>query len=150
MNEKNALTVFPRAVIYVAMVVLLAAIFVGGTWTYFAFVRKRLRYPCAELSVTVYSSQIAPGYRLVHVGVQIANTGNVLLSPEYAELRLRQVIPLPEEIELLLEPGVDPIEPDRKELPWTLIVGREWKWEKADIEIEPGETGAAVQRDTVR
>ncbi len=30
MNEKNALTVFPRTVIYVAMVVLLAAIFVGA------------------------------------------------------------------------------------------------------------------------
>ena len=30
MNEKNALSVFPRTVIYVAMVVLLAAIFVGA------------------------------------------------------------------------------------------------------------------------
>ncbi len=30
MSEKNAMTVFPRAVIYVAMVVLLAAIFVGA------------------------------------------------------------------------------------------------------------------------
>ena len=30
MNEKNAQAVFPRAVIYVAMVVLLAAIFVGA------------------------------------------------------------------------------------------------------------------------
>ena len=30
MNEKNALTMFPRAVIYTAMVVLLAAIFIGA------------------------------------------------------------------------------------------------------------------------
>ncbi len=30
MNERTALTVFPRTVIYVAMVVLLAAIFVGA------------------------------------------------------------------------------------------------------------------------
>ncbi|MCH9035645.1 MAG: hypothetical protein IID42_14290, partial [Planctomycetes bacterium] len=30
MTEKNALTMFPRAVIYAAMVVLLAAIFVGA------------------------------------------------------------------------------------------------------------------------
>ena len=30
MNDKNAATMFPRAVIYVAMIVLLAAIFVGA------------------------------------------------------------------------------------------------------------------------
>lgn len=30
MNEKIALTVFPRAVIYIAMIVLLAAIFIGA------------------------------------------------------------------------------------------------------------------------
>ena len=30
MNEKTAVTIFPRTVIYVAMVVLLAAIFIGA------------------------------------------------------------------------------------------------------------------------
>jgi len=121
-------------------IVTIAAVLVGGTWTYLAFVRKRLRYPCAELSITVHSSKIAPYYRLVHIGVQIDNTGNVLLALEYAELRLRQVMPLPVEIETRLKPGVDPVAPDEKELPWPLIVGREWNWNPTDIEIEPGES----------
>ena len=121
-------------------IVTIVAILAGGIWTYLAFVRKRLRYPRAKLSITIDSSQIAPDYRLVHVAVQIDNTGYVLLAPEYAEVRLRQVMPLPAEIESRLKPGFDPVAPDEKELPWPLIVRREWNWDPSDIEIEPGES----------
>lgn len=120
--------------------VTIGAVFVGGIWTYLAFVRKRLRYPRAELAVAVNSTCVAPGFRLVHVAVEITNTGSVLLAPEYAEIRLRQVIPLPAEIESRLKPGTDPVVADEKELRWPLIVGREWEWNASGIEIEPGES----------
>jgi len=134
-------------------IVTIGAVLVGGIWTYLVFVRKRLRYPRAELTVTVHSTLIPPEYRLVHVGLRVSNSGDVLLAPEYAEVRLRHVKPVPAEIECRFKPGLDPVEPGETALPWPLIVGREWKWQPKEIEIEPGESDLLdsdfVIKDTV-
>jgi hypothetical protein len=113
------------------------AIVVGGVWTYVLFVRQRLKYPRAELGITAQHATIASDKRLLHVALRIANTGHVLLRPRYAELRVRQVLPLDHDIGLRLRPNWDPVLPGQHELEWPLIVDRHWH---EAFEIEPGES----------
>jgi hypothetical protein len=116
-----------------------AAIVVGGVWTYALFVRQRLRFPRADLELASQSYPMPARKQLVHVALRITNTGSVLLRPDYAELRLRQVLPVPEELSELPS-DVDPVPAGRAELEWPMLVGREWQWGDGELEIEPGET----------
>jgi len=125
-----------------------AALAVGAAWTYFLFIRHRLRYPKAEIELLVDNASIPPDKRLVHVTMRVSSSGAILLAPKYAELRLRQVAPVPEELIARLRPGIDPVEPGRTELTWPMIAGREWNWDTGGFEIEPGESDA-VEADFV-
>ncbi len=77
-----------------------SGILVGGIWTYLLFVHKRLAYPRANLELSISQLPIVRDKsRLVHIAaVSIKNTGDVLLKSAYAELRLRQVVLIPERL----------------------------------------------------
>ena len=115
-------------------------IIVGGLWTYLLFVRKRLTYPHVNLELSVYDTILTGNRRLVHVIISIKNTGNVLLRSDYSELRMRQVIPLPTELQETVQTDCDPVPEGKAEIEWPMIAGREWCWSKNDFEIEPGES----------
>ena len=114
-------------------------IVVGGIWSYLLFVRERLRYPKATLQLQIDHAPVTAAQRLVHVGISIANIGSPAIKLEYAEVRLRQVVPLPDDLAKTVVPGVDPVPAGEAEISWPMIVGRVWKWRSGEFEIEPKE-----------
>lgn len=135
----------------VSGVVTIAAILIGGVWTYYLFIRHRLRFPRANIEMQVHDAVINLGkLRAVHVTLRITNTGTTLLKPKYAELRLRQVAPVHIDLAEIIkpDPDTDPVEAGQTELPWPALATREWSKEKGVIEIEPNES-EAIEADFV-
>ena len=118
----------------------IAAIILAGLWTYLLFVRKRLGVPRINIELKTSDFRLPNGRRLIHAEIAVINIGDVILRTNSAELRLRQVAPIPEKVEELAEDGYDPVEAPRTEIDWPLIAGREWDLEGRPIlELEPGE-----------
>jgi hypothetical protein len=123
----------------ISKIVTSLGILLGGLWTYRLFVKQRLGAPKIQLSLNVDRVQIEESLTLFHVSLKIKNVGNVILKSDYAEIRLRQVSPIPEELKIDFKPGFDPVKENEKEIAWPQIAGREWNWNKGGFEIEPGE-----------
>lgn len=115
-------------------------ILIGGIWTYLLFVRQRLHFPKVNTVLSVTDVVLPDGNRLVHAEVKIDNVGSVILSSNYAELRIRQVVPVSKEINAIIEGGNDPVQEDMTEVVWPMLFNREWKWGSKCFEIEPGES----------
>lgn len=114
---------------------------VGGVWTYRLFVRNRLAYPRAHLGLAIVHVPIRKGEaRLIHVTLSISNTGDVLLKSNGAELRLRQVVPIPDVISRCAEGSCDPVPAGQTEIEWPVLAARQWSWATDGFEIEPGES----------
>ncbi len=116
------------------------AIIVGAIWGYAKYFRQRLKYPHADIDLLLDHVLVNTDKRLVHVGIHIINKGHTLLSPTYAELRMRQVIPIPDGFECIIENGTDPVPDGKTEIEWPMVVHREWDLKKIKLEIEPGES----------
>ncbi len=114
-------------------------IVVGGFWTYFLFVRQRLRFPKVDI-MFIQDKIILEGTRFIHAEIKLSNLGNVILKSDYSESRLRKIVPIPDEIRPDIKNGLDPVPEGKTEIEWPLVVGREWKWNEKDFEIEPGES----------
>ena len=69
-------------------------ILIGGIWTYLLFVRQRLHFPKVNIGLSVTDVLLPDGNRLIHAEVKIDNVGSVILCSNYAELRIRQVVPV--------------------------------------------------------
>jgi hypothetical protein len=120
-------------------VVTTIAILLGGLWTYFLFVKKRQRFPCANISHQILYKRISEGKALLNVKTVIANSGDVLLCLESGLVRIQQILPIPEDIGSLIEQGQDPVVKNRTEVDWPLIGDRSFTWEAGKCEIEPRE-----------
>lgn len=116
-----------------------AGIIIGGIWTYLLFIRQRLHFPKVNIGLSVTDAILPNDNRLVHAEIKIENVGSVILCSDYAELRLRQVMPVPKEINTIIENGNDPVQEGNSEIVWPMLFNREWKWESKFFEIEPGE-----------
>ena len=116
------------------------AIFFGGVWTYLLFVRQRLHYPKVNIKLSAVDELIPNGYRIVHVEIKIDNVGSVILRSNAAELRIRQVLPIPDDIKETVNMGKDPVNEGNTEIVWPMLFGRDWKWGKSGFEIEPSES----------
>ncbi len=117
-----------------------AAIVLGGIWTYFLFVKNRSKYPIINTNITYSKFSVTNGKLLIHVAVKLENHGLVLLQSDKAELRLRQVRPLPEDVLSNVNEDNDPVPEDGQEIPWELLREAKWNWENSTFEIEPKET----------
>lgn len=115
------------------------AIFAGGVWTYFLFVRNRLDYPKVIIKIEPHEVPLPKNKRLIHVQVNIKNVGKVLLRSTKAELRIRSVVPLTSDVEEIVNSGWDPVLEGNTEVQWPMLAGREWVWKKGGFEIEPDE-----------
>lgn len=116
-----------------------AAIIIGAIWTYRAFVRQRSRFPKLEVQF-VESEQSVAISRYIRIEVMLRNAGTVVALSEHAELRLRQIVPLPLSVEMDLNSGYDPIPDGASQVDWPILACREWRWKKGEFEIEPGES----------
>jgi len=115
-------------------------ILIGGIWTYLLFVRQRLHFPKVNIGLSTTDVMLPDGNRLVHAEIKIDNVGSMILCSNYAELRIRQVVPVPNEINTIIEDGEDPVQEGMTEVLWPMLYNREWKWEDKCFEIEPGES----------
>jgi len=115
-------------------------IVIGGIWTYLLFVRQRLAFPKVDINLCIDAKLLPEGSRLIHAELKIVNIGNVIFKSNYAELRLRQVVPVPDNLIDTIKNGFDPVPDGRTEIEWPMIAGREWKWSEGGFEIEPGES----------
>ena len=123
--------------------VTMLALIVGGIWTWLLFVRQRINLPRLITSIEPHALRLDHGW-LIHVNIAIRNTGTVLARLARAELRLRQMVPLPDEFESLTRRGCDPVEQGRSEILWPMLARREWSYGERECEIEPGESDALV------
>ena len=119
-------------------------ILVGGLWTYFLFVRKRQRFPRANISHQVFYKRISEGKALLNVETVITNSGDVLLCLESGFVRVQQILPIPEAIGSTIEQGRDPVAEDGREVDWPLLSTRTFTWAKGKAEVEPGEIDRLV------
>jgi hypothetical protein len=114
------------------------ALILGGLWTYLAFFRQRLSLPRLDVTVAVQEASMAKCV-LVRAQVSLRNSGSVIVRSNRGEIRLRQVIPPPSEIEEAVASGLDPVPSDCAQIEWPMLAGRQWNWKKGEFEIEPGE-----------
>jgi len=78
--------------------------------------------------------------RLVHAEIVIENKGDVMLKSKSAQLRLRQVAPVPDEICGCAQQNIDPVPDGKTEIEWPCIAQRDWNWKEGEFEVEPGES----------
>ena len=118
----------------------IAALIVGGIWTYRLFIKRRLGYAKAEVTHAIVHRTLSPDKILIHLTVKIRNIGDVLLSIVNADVRLQQVIPAPDFVLDAAASGEDPIQDGQTEIEWPILRHRISNWDKGKIEIEPGES----------
>jgi len=118
-----------------------AAITIGGIWSYLLFVKKRQRFPRAKLQHKVSHRALPRGGILLSVEVTVSNSGEVLLSLISWEIIVRQM--LPPRAELLRVINDDQINQGAgtEIIEWHEIAARKERKIKHEVfEIEPGES----------
>ena len=130
---------FKDIVSVIQAIVTTIAIVVGGVWSYFLFVKKRQRFPRANISHQIFHKHISNGKALLNVKTIINNAGDVLLSLESGKVNVNQILPVSSEMVDLIKSGKDIVDESRREVDWPLIGTRSFEWEKGRCEIEPGE-----------
>lgn len=116
-----------------------AALLMAGLWTYVLFVRQRLGYPRLQTTFAPEVFDPTRASRLVRVEVLLKNVSTVVVELRGAELRLRQVIPLPPKVASSVAEGYDPVA-NEPQIVWPMLAGRQWSWPSGALEIEPGES----------
>lgn len=139
LGEEVSLSRFREIADIIQIAVTVAAVIVGGVWSYWLFVKNRQRYPRASIAHSITHRHIGGGKLLLHVGVTISNVGDVLLSLVSLETRIQQVLPLAGKVREALASGQSPLSPGETEVAWPLVDSHEVQLEKGTCEVEPGE-----------
>ena len=113
------------------------ALVVGAIWTWQTYVRKRVKFPAAQVE-HVITSWHDDGRTFLRVALRMRNTGNVMIPSAEGCTWVQQLTPLPAEINEVIAAGVDPVQKDTTEFPWPIIGERKLNAETR-YEIEPGE-----------
>ena len=74
-------------------IVTIAAVFVGGLWTYNVFIKERHEYPHANIEPRLSHVMLSERVSLLQVGVELTNTGNSLMRIGQSIIRVQQVLP---------------------------------------------------------
>ncbi len=117
-----------------------AAIVVGGIWTYLLFVRKRQRFPCANITQQIWHYPLSDRKVLLRVTVRICNKGEILLSLASGFTRVQQVIPCSADLCKSIGEREDAADQSEPEVEWPLLAEQKPAFAKGKREIEPGET----------
>ncbi len=116
----------------------IAAIVVGGIWTYFLFVRQRLTYPKAAVSHKVDCS-LDSDILHVRVDVAIRNVGTTVVCLEGIDIWIQLVQPFPDHILTALADGTPVVRENEMDVDWPIIAKQDHKWARGSYEVEPGE-----------
>ena len=112
------------------------ALAVAGWWTWQTYIRKRVRFPSANVEHRISHWEDA-GLKFLHVTVRMTNTGNVLIPIAEGCTWIQQITPLPLDVAEAVAAQKDPVQTNSTEFGWTLM--QERKLGAQDFEIEPGE-----------
>ena len=120
-------------------IVTIAAVVVGGAWTYLLFVRRREPRAHAEVTHALACWRVEKGARLLSLDVFVANSGKVLLQAPSLEVRLLQMLPPDGEMAQwlrMLEQGAAPHEFAPLITQWRQLASYK---DDQPVWIEPGE-----------
>lgn len=101
------------------------------------FLHQRLSYPHANITHSVQSLKIAPGWTLIALTVHVRNAGVVPVSIDNGTIYIQRVLPLDSTIAKDIAAGKSPIDPKLQRVVWPTI-GDEYKTINRS-EISPGE-----------
>jgi hypothetical protein len=118
--------------------VTLAAIIVGGWWTYTRFIKQRTGNVRASLSQAASHRQLTDDDWLLRVVLRVENTGAVLMPIEAIRCEAYQVAPATTDTLAMLEKH-ELIDRDDYHAQLDCIKGYKKEWAKKEVEIEPGE-----------
>jgi hypothetical protein len=132
----------------------IAALLIGGLWTYQLFIKGRSGLPRATLSHKL-AHRALPGERtFLRVTTQIANTGTVVLNLDRMTVRVQQVIPLGGDFGETVAQGLDLVQEGETLVRWPVLGERSQRWDRGVRQVEPGETDEItcdfVLRDVVQ
>jgi hypothetical protein len=125
-------------------IVTIAAVFIGGVWTYNLFVKERKHYPHANIEQEISHVPLSKRTNLLRIGIEVTNSGSSRLILGRSLIRIQQILPLlpcPKQGPCTTEEVAGALqEPERKadRFSWPLIAERERRFEHP-LDIEPGE-----------
>lgn len=119
--------------------VIIAAIIIGGIWTYLLFIKNREQFPKADIAHIMDKVRIDDEV-LIRLTIEIKNLGKVKLPIESGEVRLQQIKPLSENISSAIESFKENKTENKSDIGWPLLDKRILKYAKEKpYELEPGE-----------
>src|SRR5262245_38808987 len=74
-------------------IVTIAAVFIGGIWTYNLFIKERHEFPHANIEQKLFHVALSDETNLLRVGIELSNTGNSLMKIGSAIIRVQQISP---------------------------------------------------------
>jgi hypothetical protein len=119
------------------------ALIIGGIWSYILFVRKRQKFSSADLTHQIKHMHIGNGKILLHVSISVINKGSTLLTLASGVTKIKQLLPLPIELQNRLVEGNNLVEEGNSEVIWPNLQIRRINWEE-ELEIEPGESDQLI------
>lgn len=120
----------------VQSVITVAAVILGGIWTYWLFVRKREKYPSAKIEHRISHRPIANGKILLSIDATVINSGDVLLALVSGNITVSQMLPPQDELlDILNTSEGDWVTSWHPLVPIVNPIGQ-----KGQLEIEPGES----------
>ena len=121
----------------------IAALIVGGMWTYLLFIRKRESLPKVTVEHIVSISPMGASGVLLTLVVELCNTGNTLIELDQAVIRVGQVLPMSDPLIHVIRQNTTPEnlegEHEYVDEPWPDPWQRMVSFQGDDrVEIEPG------------
>jgi hypothetical protein len=112
----------------------------AGLWSYLLFVKRRQRFPRAELRHEVALISLSRTHHILHIKATLRNIGDVLVQVVAARAHVGRVLPLSAEAMSKLGQGCDLVLVGESDIRWTTMGLRECSWSDQPCEIEPGES----------
>ena len=115
------------------------SLIVAAAWTYLLFVKKRQRFPRANVEHRVLDWAI-DNHRLVRAVIRVTNVGEVIVRVAAVRAAVTQIVPVPSSVSTALAQHRDPVDHDGSEIVWDTLADRRRDFSSEGCEIEPSET----------
>lgn len=128
----------------IQVIITIAAVVVGGFWTYSLFIKERENYPHANIEHKVSHVQLSKDTILLRVSIVVTNTGNSRLVIKKSDIRIQQILPLTGCVENYpcaekqINEALQKRERTKDRFSWPMIARRLKPWE-IPLDIEPSE-----------
>jgi hypothetical protein len=113
-------------------------IVIGAIWSYWHFVRRRLKFPRANVQHEVTHWDCGE-HTLLHLVVRVTNVGEGVMVLSSILGRVQRLLPFPQSVRKAMQAGTDPVPSGDTEILWPLVCERKCDWSTCR-EVEPGET----------